>query len=198
MEMPKVVWESFQKNTEDVPKPNIGSPLEQHTNSLLGFAWPHIIFAFNYSGYCACTYFRSHRTHFPGAPKSLSHVGSRQVWPQPLPSLLFHLRRYLAVRILLTPPTTPKMAAQHPQHHSASDPAVPVPTTDCPCCTPKNVRAYHMIRDDPGMWFRDTVIDDRDRALLSAERVSFVEYSQASYLRKIVRFSAHLVSLPRH
>ena len=63
-------------------------------------------------------------------------------------------------------------------------------STANPCCIPKNIRAYHMIRDNPEMWFGDTVIDDRDRALLSAEPVSFLELSQSSYVRKIVSLPA--------
>ena len=45
-----------------------------------------------------------------------------------------------------------------------------------------------MLRSYPDLWFRKATIEDRDRALLDAEPVSFVEYGNASYLRKIVGF----------
>ncbi|MCJ1334290.1 hypothetical protein MMC10_010998, partial [Thelotrema lepadinum] len=46
-------------------------------------------------------------------------------------------------------------------------------------------RARCMLRSYPDLWFRKATIEDRDRALLDAEPVSFVEYGNASYLRKI-------------
>jgi len=62
----------------------------------------------------------------------------------------------------------------------------PTPPTPPPQQPHKPCHAYSMLRENPGKWFRGAIIDDRDRALLPGERASFVEYSKASYLRKIV------------
>ncbi|KAM0819341.1 hypothetical protein AB5N19_05156 [Seiridium cardinale] len=49
----------------------------------------------------------------------------------------------------------------------------------------KDKEARKLIRKKTKAWFRDAPIDDRDRALINAQHVSFVEYGQASYLRKV-------------
>jgi len=50
----------------------------------------------------------------------------------------------------------------------------------------KEARALAMLRKQPEAWFRGASIDDRDRALLFASPVSFINYSKGSYLRKMV------------
>ncbi|KAI1085088.1 hypothetical protein F5B20DRAFT_575553 [Whalleya microplaca] len=51
----------------------------------------------------------------------------------------------------------------------------------------KSVYAGNLLRIWPEGWFRDKSIDDRDRALLSAEPVDFVDYNldNANFLRSI-------------
>ncbi|KAI0156770.1 hypothetical protein GGR57DRAFT_501158 [Xylariaceae sp. FL1272] len=50
---------------------------------------------------------------------------------------------------------------------------------------PKYFRARCMMRSHPQDWFRDQDVDTRDRALLDAEFLPFVQYNQASYVRKM-------------
>lgn len=53
--------------------------------------------------------------------------------------------------------------------------------------SPKACAAHNMIRNKPEAWFKDSPIDDRDRALINAGPAPFVSYGQRSYLRKMVR-----------
>ncbi|KAK5100789.1 hypothetical protein LTR24_000935 [Lithohypha guttulata] len=50
----------------------------------------------------------------------------------------------------------------------------------------KEARALAMLRKQPEAWFRGASIDDRDRALLFASPIPFIDYSKGSYLRKMV------------
>ena len=52
--------------------------------------------------------------------------------------------------------------------------------------TSKAQAAHYYLRQFPVKWFGDAVMDDRDRALLAAEQVSFVDFNRENYLRKIV------------
>ena len=60
------------------------------------------------------------------------------------------------------------------------------PTESCPIHAPKAAQARCMLRSHPEKWVGKAPLDARDRALLDAEPVSFVDYSQGSFLRKIV------------
>ncbi|KAI1255234.1 hypothetical protein MGN70_003298 [Eutypa lata] len=51
--------------------------------------------------------------------------------------------------------------------------------------SPKACAAHNMIRNKPEAWFKDSPIDDRDRALINAGPAPFVSYGQRSYLRKM-------------
>lgn len=57
----------------------------------------------------------------------------------------------------------------------------------------KSTRAYQMLRKNPTKWFGDAPIEDRDRALLNAEPVWFVTYSNQNYMDQ--NFLKHIVSL---
>jgi hypothetical protein len=46
--------------------------------------------------------------------------------------------------------------------------------------------ALYMLQDKPLAWFRDAPIDMRDLNLIRAEPVPWLDYSQRSYLRKMV------------
>lgn len=52
----------------------------------------------------------------------------------------------------------------------------------------KAATALDLITKSPQLWFPENGPDERDEALLSAVPVSFVNYSQGSYLRKMVRY----------
>lgn len=58
------------------------------------------------------------------------------------------------------------------------------PAASCVCN--KHCQAYSMICKSPELWFGDTIIDDRDRALLTGNRSPLFEYSQRSYLKRLV------------
>ncbi|RYP01088.1 hypothetical protein DL764_006322 [Monosporascus ibericus] len=49
---------------------------------------------------------------------------------------------------------------------------------------PKPLVARRLLRCKPGAWFRDSPVDERDRALLDAQDVPWVHYAKTSYLRK--------------
>ena len=65
----------------------------------------------------------------------------------------------------------------------------------------KEESARCMLRSRPAAWFRDCPIEQRDLDLIKAKDVPWVNYSQASYLRKIVSLfqkhkpSSHVVPL---
>lgn len=44
-----------------------------------------------------------------------------------------------------------------------------------------------MLRSDTEAWFRDEPIDQRDRDLINAAHVEWLDYTQGSFVRKIVR-----------
>ncbi|KAH9909288.1 hypothetical protein F4778DRAFT_793299 [Xylariomycetidae sp. FL2044] len=54
----------------------------------------------------------------------------------------------------------------------------------------KHHLALHLMRTNPELWFRGQTIEDRDRVLLTADPVWFVEYTQRSYLRKLYHMKA--------
>ncbi|KAI0136737.1 hypothetical protein BJ170DRAFT_603009 [Xylariales sp. AK1849] len=49
----------------------------------------------------------------------------------------------------------------------------------------KSARALRMIRVKSKIWFKSHAVDDRDRALLDAEPVSFMDYTQRNYVCNI-------------
>lgn len=53
--------------------------------------------------------------------------------------------------------------------------------------TSKAVVARRMMCSVPGAWFREAILDERDRALLDAEPVYFVNYAKGSFVRTMVR-----------
>ncbi|KAK5079369.1 hypothetical protein LTR51_001566 [Lithohypha guttulata] len=55
--------------------------------------------------------------------------------------------------------------------------------------TSKAADARCMIASYPEKWFRGTPIDDRDKALLSAPSVSFIDYTPRSFLRKLTNWN---------
>ena len=64
-----------------------------------------------------------------------------------------------------------------------------VPTEEkCFFFDKKQDAALFMLQDSPLKWFRDAPIDQRDFDLIRSERVPWLDYSQQSYARKIVRF----------
>ncbi|RYP76724.1 hypothetical protein DL769_003555 [Monosporascus sp. CRB-8-3] len=50
---------------------------------------------------------------------------------------------------------------------------------------PKPLIARRWLQYKPEAWFRDSPVDDRDRALLDAQDVPWVHYAKTSYLRKV-------------
>lgn len=50
----------------------------------------------------------------------------------------------------------------------------------------KEARALALPREQPEAWFRGATMDDRDRALLFASSIPFINYIKGSYLRKVV------------
>ncbi|RYO91618.1 hypothetical protein DL766_003203 [Monosporascus sp. MC13-8B] len=50
---------------------------------------------------------------------------------------------------------------------------------------PKPFIARRWLQGKPEAWFRDSPVDDRDRALLDAQDAPWVHYAKTSYLRKI-------------
>ncbi|KIW27336.1 uncharacterized protein PV07_07084 [Cladophialophora immunda] len=50
--------------------------------------------------------------------------------------------------------------------------------------------ALSLLHNNPSAWFRDATIEPRDRELIAAEPVSFLDYSARSYLRKIYHMKA--------
>lgn len=57
-----------------------------------------------------------------------------------------------------------------------------------PALKGKERDALCWILSQPKLWFKDTTIEERDKALLAADPVSFVDYKKGSFLRKIVSF----------
>jgi hypothetical protein len=56
-----------------------------------------------------------------------------------------------------------------------------------PCRTQgKEDTALCLIRTDPSLWCGPDGVDERDKALLFAPRVAFLDYNKGSYLRKLV------------
>lgn len=53
----------------------------------------------------------------------------------------------------------------------------------------KERTALCSMRSRPEMWFKDVLVDGRDKALLTASPLPFVSYSKGSFVRKIVGFS---------
>lgn len=65
-----------------------------------------------------------------------------------------------------------------------------------PLITGKARKALRMISSKPELWFKDATFDERDKALLSARPVRFVDYEKGSFLRKIVSITRCLQILP--
>lgn len=55
-----------------------------------------------------------------------------------------------------------------------------------PALKGKERDALCWVSSQPELCFKDTTIEERDKALLSADPVSFVDYKKGSFLRKIV------------
>ncbi|KAI1843391.1 hypothetical protein JX266_010388 [Neoarthrinium moseri] len=53
------------------------------------------------------------------------------------------------------------------------------------CTMSKGDRARRLLRLETESWFRGYTIDERDRALLDADNVSFVDYTAGNYVRKL-------------
>lgn len=53
--------------------------------------------------------------------------------------------------------------------------------------TPKWIKGHKLLRDYPNKWFRGTQIDDRDRALINASRMPWLNVGQQSFLKHVVR-----------
>jgi len=51
---------------------------------------------------------------------------------------------------------------------------------------PKWFQIFATVKNKPKEWFRREPMDARDRALLKATRVNWMDYGKGSYLRKIV------------